>query len=119
MHDGLVVGGRQSIRHLHGVFDDFALGQRAAIEDGAKAFPLEKLRNQEGGPHVLADVVDGENVGMIERGDGLRFLFETAKAIRIVIERFREDLQGDIASEPSVTSTSENFSPMPPAPNCE
>jgi hypothetical protein len=81
------------------------LGQRSAIEDGAKAFALEKLRNQKGSAIVFADVVDGENVGMIERGNGLRFLLETAKAIRIMIERFREDFQGDIAPEPSVAST--------------
>jgi hypothetical protein len=42
---------------------------------------------------------------MIECGDGLGFLFEAAKAIRIVIERFRQNLQSDFAPEPGIAST--------------
>lgn len=45
---------------------------------------------------MLADVVDGDDVGMVEGGGGARLLLETGLAIRIHHAR-RHHLDGDVA----------------------
>ena len=49
-----------------------------------------------------ADVVDGEDVGVIERGDGARLLLEAAQPVRIGREPRGQDLDRDVAPEPRV-----------------
>ena len=48
---------------------------------------------------MLADVEDGEDVGMIERGDGASFLLEANQAIAFEREGFGKDFQRDFAAE--------------------
>jgi hypothetical protein len=40
---------------------------------------------------VLTDVMNGENVGVVERGDGPRLLLEAAQAVGFAGERLREE----------------------------
>ena len=47
----------------------------------------------------LFDPVDGRDVGMVQDGERLRFAREPRQPIRIIRERVRQDLQGDIAIE--------------------
>ena len=48
---------------------------------------------------MLADVVDAEDIGMIERGDGAGFLLETPQAVGIGGEGGGQNLDGDVASQ--------------------
>jgi hypothetical protein len=50
-----------------------------------KGRTLEKFRNQIGGAVVSANVVDDENIGVIERARGSRFLLEAPEVFRITI----------------------------------
>src|SRR4029077_1364874 len=102
VNDSFVVSGSESLSDLHSIFDCFSLRQGAAIQHGAQAFPLEKLGNQERQAEVLADVEDGEDIGMVERGNRPGLLLEAAQAVVIASERFRENFHGDIASKPRV-----------------
>ncbi len=43
---------------------------------------------------MAADVVNGEDVGVVERRGGAGFQLETAQAIRMICESRREDLDG-------------------------
>ena len=72
-------------------------GPRA--QNGAKSLTVEQLADHVGRAVVLAEVMDAENIGMIERGDGAGFLLETAQAIGIGGEGGRKNFDGDIASE--------------------
>jgi len=58
---------------------------------------------------VLADVMNGENVGMVERGHRSRLLLEATQPVRLVGERLRNNLQSDIAPKPRI-SRAINFS---------
>ena len=49
-----------------------------------------------------ADVVDGADVRIVQRGDGARFLLEALPRFRIGRERAREHLDGNRAIEPRV-----------------
>src|SRR5688572_24453740 len=50
-----------------------------------------------------ADVVELTDVRMVQRGDGPRFLLETAQSIRIAGEGLGKDLDRDLASQTRVT----------------
>ena len=49
-----------------------------------------------------AGVEDRDDVGMRERSDGLRFALEAGAPLRVVRERRRQDLDGDVAAQPRV-----------------
>ncbi len=65
----------------------------------AQALALQQLGNHERRPVVLTDVVNAENIGMIERGNGTRFLLKTPQAVGIGGEGSGQNLDGDIASQ--------------------
>ena len=48
---------------------------------------------------MLADIEDGENIRVIERGDGARFEFEAGEAIIFAREGFGENFEGDVAAK--------------------
>ena len=54
---------------------------------------------------MLADVVDGDDVRMVERGRGPRFELEAAQTIGVIGEGRGEDLDGHHASELGVVRT--------------
>jgi hypothetical protein len=60
--------------------------------DGRAAFTMEQLGDDVRRAFVLADVIDGDNVGMIESGGGLGFNLEPAQAIGIAWPLGREAL---------------------------
>jgi hypothetical protein len=47
---------------------------------------------------LVPNVVDGENVGVIERGGRSRFLLEAVEAFRIGRERGRQNFDGHVAA---------------------
>ena len=51
---------------------------------------------------MSADVVDGQDVGVVEGGDGVGFLLEALEAVGVRGDVVREDLEGDVAPEPGV-----------------
>ena len=65
---------------------------------------------------TIADIVDGHDVGMIERGDGAGLQLEALAARGIVGEIGRQDFERDIAAQAGVAGAVET-SPMPPAPS--
>jgi len=58
---------------------------------------VEQLRDNVGRAVVEADVVDGEDVGMVEASSGACFLLEAAEALGIAQPRFGTTLRRAIA----------------------
>ena len=83
-------------------FGRFARGERAAIEFGAQGLPVEEFGDDEASPILFADIVDGKEVGMIERGDGASLLLETAEAVGVAGEGFGEHFERDLAAKAGV-----------------
>ena len=50
----------------------------------------------------MTNVKDRDDVGMVEGGYGLLFLFEAPKTIAVASKGFWKDLQSDIAAKPGV-----------------
>ena len=74
----------------------------AAGEDGAQGLAFEELLDDVGRAVVLADVVDGGDVGVVQDAGGLGLLLEAAQAIGVGGEGGGEDLDGDVAAEARV-----------------
>ena len=53
-------------------------------------------------PSALLESMDGGDVGMIQRGEQLRFAAKPCHRIVVVKRGIRQDLQGDVAVEPRV-----------------
>ena len=89
MHDAGIVRCSQSAGDLHGDVDgladpQFAAAQRLALHQFADDVPL-------------AHVVDGDDVGVIQRRHGARLLFEALAAQNIVRHFVRQNLQRHFA----------------------
>ena len=79
----LVVGGGEPSGDLHGPLDGFSHGNRFARQPVAERRPFQHFRDDVRRLVVPADVVNGEDVGMIQRRGGARFLLEAGQAIGI------------------------------------
>ncbi len=63
---------------------------------------IEVLHGDEGAAVVLSDVVNGADVGMIERGGGLGFALKTGEGLGIAGHVFGQEFQGDKTMEAGV-----------------
>lgn len=71
------------------------------IPNFAQRLPIDEFAD-----HVaIADVVDGDYVGVIEGGDGARLLLEAGAARGIVGDVFRQDLESHVAAKATVAGT--------------
>jgi hypothetical protein len=52
---------------------------------------------------VIADVVERQNVGVVQRGHRLGFLFEAPQPIAIAGKRFWQNLQGHFAAQARIS----------------
>ena len=98
MNDSLLVRRRQAIRDLDGVIERLAHWQWAMEQALAKRLAFQQFRYQVGARPACSDVVYREQVRMIERGGGQRFLLEAAQPIGIRGVCSRKNLESDAAS---------------------
>ena len=70
----------------------------ALLQRGA----LQILHGDEGAAVLLADIMNGADVGMIQRGRGSSLALEPAQRLTVAGEFVRQELQRDEAMEPGV-----------------
>jgi hypothetical protein len=80
MHDALLVCGRKTMRDLNSVLHGFANRKGPATQSLAQRFPFQQFGNDIGRRLVLAEVVHGQDIRMIQRGGGACFLLEALEA---------------------------------------
>src|SRR4029453_10897754 len=91
-------GSRHLLRHIQR-FPDFHPGAGQVL---AERFAFDVFRSDEVVTLVLADLMDGEDIRMIQAGGGLRLTLETAEA-RVVASEFPwEQLDRDKTTETGV-----------------
>src|SRR5271154_6324290 len=98
--DSLVMCRSETARDLLGSFN--RLAQRHSAQPVAQSLPFKKLRHQVRRALMLAKIVNGEDVGMIQRGDGLRLLLEAPQSLGIAGESSRQNLNRNVTVEPRV-----------------
>src|SRR5580698_11233138 len=108
------------MRDLNAVINRFANWQRAALQQLAQRAAFQQLGHQIWCAFEGAELMNGENVGMVECGGRLRLLLKTTQSVRILRNKRRQDLdrhfalQGWIASainlaHSACTQQAENF----------
>ncbi len=65
---------------------------------------IEKFHGDEGFAVLLADIVDGADVGMIEGGGGLGFALEAGESLRVFGDVVGEELERDETVQADVFS---------------
>ena len=70
-----------------------------AADHRSDIFAFEQLRHNVGRTLVLADVVNGENVGMVQRRRGAGFLLEPLEALGVCRQGGRQHLDGHVATQ--------------------
>jgi hypothetical protein len=78
--DALGVGGLEAAGGLEGVAEDLLSGGGAAGDELAQRIALEELGDDVGSAVVGPRVVDGENVGVVQGGDGAGLALEESEA---------------------------------------
>ena len=103
MDDAGGVGGGEAPGHLHRDPQRLRHGQATPRQPLPQALALQALHGDPRTPHgVLADVVDGDDVGMVEGRSGLRLQEEAPRALGIGHRRRVEQLDGHRAPEARV-----------------
>ena len=105
MNDAFVVRCRESLGDLRAVLHCKAQREGAAGEFLPQRVAFETLRNQKWRAVMLANVVDGKDVGVVERGNGAGLSLEASQALCVPRKRFGQDLDGYIAPQTRVTRT--------------
>ena len=72
MDDSFLMRRVQAVRYLNGQIQQFLCFKRSARDSMLESLSLQKLHDNEGLALMLADFVDGTNVGMIQSGSGSR-----------------------------------------------
>jgi hypothetical protein len=86
-------------RALAPAFLELPAGWSASLQASVKGLATHELHDQGERLVRLFEPVDLRDVRVIERGEGARFALEPAAALRVICERVRQDLHGDIATE--------------------
>ena len=101
--DARRVGGREPVGDRCAPLRDALAGDRAPPQPRAQRLALEQLGDHEGDALRLADVVEREHGGMVERRHRAGLALETTAAVRVACHVGGQDLEGDVAPEARVT----------------
>jgi hypothetical protein len=97
MNNTFVMSRRDSMGDLHAVVDRFSHRQWTALELLAQCLTHQQLRNQIGCALIETKAINRQNIGMVERGGGLRFLLEPSHPIRILRPEGRQNFDRHFA----------------------
>ena len=97
--DALLVGSGEALCDLQRVVHGLLLGDRTRVELRAQRLAFQKLHNGVGDAVLVAEVVNGKDVRMRQRRDGLRFALEPCERIGIRGDGLGEDLDRDVSIE--------------------
>ena len=103
MRDALAVGLVQGIRDLNGVAQGLIEWQRTLGQPLGQRFALQVLHDQEVGTVLLADVVEGADVRVAQRGNCPGLTLEPLFEIRMSGDMLGQDFDGNGAVQAGVS----------------
>src|SRR5260370_7001179 len=92
--DALSVCRIERVGDFHGEFEKFVDGNRPPGDSFTQCLPCQQFHYDEGLPIVLADVVDGAYVRMIQRRSGPIFLLTASKSRATSAQKTGENVDG-------------------------
>jgi len=102
VHDAFRVGCIQGVGDLNPQLQHFLGLEGPAGEPVFQGLAFQKLHNQEGSSLMVADVVDGADVGMVQGRRGAGLPLEAIQCLLVFGILLRQELQGDVAAESGV-----------------
>jgi hypothetical protein len=102
MHDAFGVRGVERVGGIDSQRQQRFDFHRASGDGVLQRLPVETLHGDEGGPGFLADVVNGANVGMVQRGCRFGFAAKTFEGLPVLRQILRQKFQRDKSVEPGV-----------------
>ena len=102
MDNALRVGRVQRVGDLNSELHHLLHLQRPTLDAMLQGFAFEQFHGDERLAILLADVVNGADVGMIKRRSGLRLALETDEGLRIPGHFLRQELEGNETMQPGI-----------------
>src|SRR5262249_53787333 len=99
------VRGGDAVGDLHRNLQEFAHRYVAALRAAAEGFAIDQFADDVENTALRADVIDGDDVGMIEGGDGAGFALEAGLPLRVSGSGVGQDLERYVAPEPRIART--------------
>ena len=100
MNDALAVRRIHGVGHREGEIDERRGGHGAARQSLLQRLAFEQFHRDE--RRIAADVVDGADVGMVERRGGTRFPLKAFQDLRRLRDPVRQHFDGDHALETGI-----------------
>ena len=94
MDDAFGVGGIEAVGNFDGEREQGFVVQRLAADQMLEGHAIEKLHGDEGLVAVLADFVDGADVGMVQGGGGAGFAAKALEGLRDRATDRRAEISG-------------------------
>ena len=102
MDDALRVRRLQPVGNLNAQLENLIGSHRLARYPMPEGLALQQFHHEGGRAIVLADIVQGTDVGMVQASDDLRFAFEPCAPVGIGTDLGREYLDGHAAVEAGI-----------------
>ena len=102
VHNSAGVGGIERVGDLDSQIEQLFNLERTALDLVFEGYAVQILHGDEGLPVLLADVVNGADIGMVQGRGRLRFALEAAEGLRIFGYIFGKELQRDEAVQSRV-----------------
>src|SRR5437868_13368541 len=99
MNDAFGVGGVERIGDLNGQIQQSLRLQRTSADDLLQALPFQILHHNEQPSLVLANLMDGADVGMIQRRSGASLAAETLQSWRIIGDLVGQKFESNEAAQ--------------------
>ena len=99
---GLAMRLRQGVSHLDGIAQELIQRERTFREAGGERLAFQVLHHQEVDAVLVADVVKGADMRVVQAGDGAGFALEALAKFRVGGQVGRQNLDGDGAVEARV-----------------
>ncbi len=95
VHDALAVRGLERVRHFNAQTQQRFQLQRLTLDQVLEGLATEALHDDEQAPFVLPNLVNGANVGVVQRRSGARLSPETFQGLGILRSFIGQELQRD------------------------
>ncbi len=99
MDDALFVRGGERVGDSLGDFDDLRGRKATGVREAVERLAFDEFHGEEVDAFGFFDREDGDDVRMIERGDGTGFALEASEAIGVGRGVGRENFEGDVPLE--------------------
>ena len=104
MDDALLVRRLERARDLQRNRHRFVQRERAPGDAIGERRSFDQLEHERGASRLFLDAIDRGDMWMVERCQELRLAVETRQPLGIAADRYRQQLERDLAVQPSVAS---------------